>query len=232
MNHLLAALAGVVVFCLSACGEPRRFGDTGGTPVTINAQVERSFFNNMENRQGRPSAGAGVGFGSGGHTGVGVGVGFSFSSTQVYLLGGDAIGQGNVFVKEVKWGANSFTVPLVAGRTLHLTVSAEGGRRGWEALGTITVPAKDPTVTLVLNADGTKLTVTPATAAPAAPPAAAPTTAPQSTTTPAPATAPAPTTAPAPAAAPATETPAATPAPATPPAAAPATETPAATPAP
>jgi hypothetical protein len=173
MNRLLAALACATVFGLSACGEPRRFGDAGGTPVTITAQVDRAFFSSMESRQGRPSAGAGVGFSSGGHTGVGVGVGLSFSSTQVYLLGGDAVGQGNVFRKELKWGDNSFTVPLTPGRVLHLTVQAEGGRRGWEAIGSVTVPAADPAVAIVLDANGTKLTVTPAAAVPP-PPATAP----------------------------------------------------------
>jgi hypothetical protein len=176
MKHLLLLLP-FAALLLSACGEPRRYGDNGGVPVTFTTRVDRGFFSSMENRQGRPSAGAGVGFGSGGMTGVGVGVGFSFSSTQVYVLGGDSVGQGNVFHQEVKWGENTFTVPLAAGRTLHLTVQAEGGRRGWEAIGTITVPAQDPTVAIVLDANGAKLTVTPAAATPApatTPPAPAP----------------------------------------------------------
>jgi hypothetical protein len=166
MKTSLALLACAIVL-LSACGEPRRFGDNGGLPVTVTAQVDRGFFSSMENRQGRPSAGAGVGFGSGGATGVGVGVGFSFSSTQVYLLGGDSVGQGNVFRQEVKWGENSFTVPLAPGRTLHLTIQAEGGRRGWEAIGVVTVPAQDPKLAIVIDANGAKVTVTPAPAAPA-----------------------------------------------------------------
>lgn len=178
MNRTLLPSALAAVLLLSACGEPRRFGDTGGVPVTVTAKVDRAFFNSMENRQGRPSAGAGVGFGSGGHTGVGVGIGFSFSSTQVYLLGGDAVGQGNVFRKELSWGDNTFTVPLSAGRVLHLTVQAEGGRRGWEAIGTATVPARDPVLAIVLDGNGSQVTVTPAAApAPAqAPTPAAPTT--------------------------------------------------------
>lgn len=178
MNRHLAILGLLAVLLLSACGEPRRFGDTSGVPVTVTLKVERPFFSSMENRQGRPSAGAGVGFGSGGMTGVGVGVGFSFSSTQVYLLGGDSVGQGNVFRKELKWGDNSFTVPLSAGRTLHLTIQAEGGRRGWEAIGTITVPAQDPKIDIMLDGNGAKVTVTPAApaAAPTPPPAPAPAT--------------------------------------------------------
>lgn len=218
MNRHLTLLAILSVLLLSACGEPRRFGDNGGAPVTITVQVERPFFSSMENRQGRPSAGAGVGFGSGGMTGVGVGVGLSFSSTQVYLLGGDAVGQGNVFRKELKWGENTFTVPLVAGRTLHLAVQAEGGRRGWEAIGTLTVPAPEPKLVIQLDSNGAKLTVTP-TVSPAAAPAPAVTPAPAPTEpaatpapTPAPTTpAPAPSETPAPAAsapAPAAATPA------------------------
>jgi hypothetical protein len=170
MKCPLTILAIVIGIALSGCGEPRRFGDPNGIPVTVKAKVERAFFSSMENRQGRPSVGAGGGFSSGGSSSIGVGVGLHFSSTQVYLLGGDAVGQGNVFRQEVKWGDNSFTVPLTAGRTLHLMVQAEGGRRGWESLGSITVPAKDPTVTLVLDGNGTTLNVTPAaTPAPVAP---------------------------------------------------------------
>jgi hypothetical protein len=206
MNTHLATFAILSVVLLSACGEPRRFGDNGGVPVNFSAQVERAFFNSMENRQGRPSAGAGIGFGSGGMTGVGVGIGLSFSSTQVYLLGGDAVGQGNVFQKELKWGENAFSVPLTAGRTLHLTVQAEGGRRGWEAIGTFNVPAQDPKVAILLDSNGAKLTVTPA--APPAP-APAPTPAPA-----APAPAPTATTSPTPAPTTPTPAPAETPAPA------------------
>lgn len=178
-HRALLAIAVATVLLLSACGEPRRFGDAGGVPVTVTVKVERAFFSSMENRQGRPSAAAGVGFGSGGHSGVGVGIGFSFSSTQVYLLGGDSVGQGNIFRKEIKWGDNSFTVPLAAGRTLHLTIQAEGGRRGWEAIGPLTVPAQDPTVAVLLDGNGAKVTVSPAPVPapapqPTAPPAPAP----------------------------------------------------------
>lgn len=183
MNRHLAVLVVAAVLILAACGEPRRFGDAGGVPVTVSATIERPFFTSMQNRQGRPSAGAGVGMSSGGWSSVGVGVGFQFSSTQVYLLGGDAIGQGNVFRKEVKWGENTFTVPLTPGRTLHLTVQAEGGRRGWEAIGTLTVPAQDPAITLVLDGNGAKITVTPT---PAAAPAAATTPVPAPASTPPP----------------------------------------------
>ena len=143
---------------LSSCGEPRRYGDVGGIPVNITAEVDRAFFKNMENRQGRPSAGVGVGFSSGGATSSGVGVGLSFSSTQVYLVGGDAVGQSNVFRHELKWGNNTFTVPLNPGRVLHLTVVAEGGRRGWEAIGNITIPADSPAIQMALSADGARIT--------------------------------------------------------------------------
>lgn len=199
----LLLLACAVVLVLSGCGEPRRFGDTGGVPVTVSAQVNRAFFSSMENRQGRPSAGAGVGFSSGGHSSMGVGIGFQFSSTQVYLLGGDAVGQANVFRQELKWGDNTFTVPLAAGRTIFLTIQAEGGRRGWESIGQFVIPAQDPKITLELDGNGAKVTVTPAVVQPApagqAPAATQPTPAPPAAetvpvkptadTTPAPATA-------------------------------------------
>ena len=163
----------VMISLLSSCGEPRRYGDIGGVDITVTVEVDRAFFKNMENRQGRPSAGAGVGFSSGGGSGVGIGVGLSFSSTQVYLVGGDAIGQSNVFRKELKWGSNTFVVPLTPGRVLHLTAIVEGGRRGWEALGVVTIPADSPTFQVALLADGAKITVAnqvPATTPPPATP--------------------------------------------------------------
>ena len=178
MKPTVPLLCAAVLF-LSACGEPRRFGDTGGVPVTVTAQVERPFFSSMENRQGRPSAGAGVGFSSGGHSSMGVGIGLSFSSTQVYLLGGDSVGQANVFRQELKWGDNQFSVPLTTGRTLFLAVQAEGGRRGWESLGQVSIPGQDPRIAIQLDGNGSKITVTPAVApapaatAPATPPAEA-----------------------------------------------------------
>ena len=165
MRNTLALLGFLLL--LSACGEPRRFGDVGGIPVTITAHIERAFVSGMENRQARPSVGAGAGFGSGGFSGVGVGVGLSFSSTQVYIVGGDNVGQANIFRQEMKWGDNTFSVPLIAGRTLHLSVQVEGGRRGWEALPPVIVPLSDPAIAIVLDSNGAKLTVTPIVPAPA-----------------------------------------------------------------
>ena len=120
LRSLLAMTSLTLV--LSACGEPRRYGDAGGLPVTMAVHLERAYVNGWQNRQAQPSAGAAVGFGSGGSTGVGVGLGLSFSSTQMYLLGGDQVGQGNVFHRELKWGDNSFSVPLAAGECFHRDV--------------------------------------------------------------------------------------------------------------
>ena len=171
MRHSLAFLclfiALPLLLILSACGEPRRFGDVGGVPVTVTAHIERAFVSGMENRQARPSVGAGAGFSSGGMSGLGVGVGLAFSSTQVFLVGGDNVGQANIFRQEMKWGDNTFSVPLMAGRTLHLSVQVEGGRRGWEALPPVIVPLSEPTIAIVLDSNGAKLTVTPVAPAPA-----------------------------------------------------------------
>ena len=164
-----------LLFIFSACGEPRRFGDVGGIPVTITAHIERAFVSGMENRQARPSVGAGAGFGSGGFSGVGVGVGLSFSSTQVYIVGGDNVGQANIFRQEIKWGDNTFTVPLAASRTLHLSVQVEGGRRGWEALPPVIIPLSEPAIAIVLDSNGAKLTVTPVVPTPAPTTESAPT---------------------------------------------------------
>ena len=63
----------------------------------------------------------------------------------------------------MKWGDNRFSVPLTPGRALHLTVTAEGGRRGWEAVGTVVVPQDAaPAVNIALGAEGGKVTTTPA----------------------------------------------------------------------
>ena len=69
----------------------------------------------------------------------------------------------------MKWGDNTFTVSMTPGHVVQLTVQAEGGRRGWEALGAITVPMSDPTVRIALTGDGAKVEVTPVTPMPAAP---------------------------------------------------------------
>jgi hypothetical protein len=167
----LAVLAAAAVLVLAGCGEPRRYGDADGTPTAFTVNLDRAFINGFENRQARPSVGAGVGFSSGGGSYSGVGVGLTFSTTQVYLLGGESVGQGEVFRQELKWGENHFSVPLTPGRTLHLTVMAEGGRRGWEGIGSLVVPqAAEPAATIVLGAEGGKVTTTPAPApAPAKP---------------------------------------------------------------
>lgn len=167
----LMAVVAATLF-IAGCGEPRRYGDAGGTPTAFTVSLDRAFVNGFENRQARPSVGGGVGFSSGGGSYSGVGVGLSFSSTQVYLLGGESVGHGEVFRQELKWGDNRFSVPLTPGRTLHLTVAAEGGRRGWEAIGTLVVPHDAaPAAHIVLNAEGGKVATTPA---PPAPPAAKP----------------------------------------------------------
>ncbi len=166
MKQTITCCALLLLLC--GCAE-RRHGDPGGVPVTVNAKIERDFYSNMENRQGRPSAGVGVGYSSRGHTSTGVGFGLSFSSTQVYIVGGDAVGQSNVFRQEVKWGDNTFTVPLTPGRTIHLTTVAEGGRRGWEAIGTVVVPQTDPHIDINIAASGVSLKTASKPSAPATP---------------------------------------------------------------
>jgi hypothetical protein len=155
----MKSLPALIVFALvlSACGQPRRFGDDGGVPVTFNVRLERGFVSDMKNRQARPSVGAGVGVGSGGHSSFGTGVGVTFTSTIVYLLGGDVPGSGQVFRKELEWGANTFQVPLRPGRSLTLTVQVQGAREGWESIGQITAPEQPGSTVHVtlLDAGGT-----------------------------------------------------------------------------
>jgi len=158
--------ASLALVALVACATPRRFGDPEGLPITFTVTVERAFFENMHNHQWSPSVGAGVGLGSGGGSGAGLGVGLGFAGTSIYLIGGDAAGQADVFRKELKWGDNTFTVPLRPGRTMVLGVQAEGGRVGWESLGSVTVPAaSDVRVTVVMDANGGRIDTVPARSA-------------------------------------------------------------------
>lgn len=143
---------------LTACGEPRRFGDIGGVPTTVRVTLDRAFVSGMQNRQARVGVGVGAAVSSGGHSSVGTGIGLSFSSTTVYLLGGENTSEAQIFRKEVKWGESTFTVPLTPGRTLHLTVQVQGGREGWEAIGSVVIPATaNPTVTIGLSDAGAHL---------------------------------------------------------------------------
>ncbi len=146
----------------SGCGTPRRFGDPDGVPVVISVELDRAFVSNMANRQWTPSLGGGVGFGSGGARTSGVGMGLSFSSTHVYVIGGDAPGQANVFRKEVAWGATAFTVPLTPGRTLVLGAQVQGGREGWESVGSVVIPtASGAQVHIAMGANGGTVSATP-----------------------------------------------------------------------
>jgi len=147
---------------LTACGTPRRYGDTGGVPVVFHVNVDRAFVAGMQNRQGRVGVGVGGSLSSGGHSSLGTGVGLSFSATTIYLVGGDGAGEAQVFRQELKWGESSFTVPLAPGRTLFLTVQAQGGRDGWEAIGSLVIPPGDkPQVTVRLTDTGAQLSAAP-----------------------------------------------------------------------
>lgn len=148
----------ICLMALTACGKPRRYGDVGGEPTAVRVNLERAFVSGMQNRQARVGVGVGGSVSSGGHSSTGVGVGLSFSSTSVYLLGGEGAGEGQIFRREIKWGETVFVVPLTPGRTLHLTVQVQGGREGWEAIGSVVVPASSsPTVIIGLSEAGAKI---------------------------------------------------------------------------
>jgi len=165
MTRTLIAVLVATCFVVG-CGEKRRFGDDGGTAVAFRVALDRAFVSDMRNRQGRVGVGVGAGVSSGGGSSIGTGVGLSFSATTVSIVGGDGPGQGQIFRKELEWGENVFSVPLTPGRTLHLTIQVEGGRQGWEAIGSVEIPsAPQPKVEAVLNAGGPKLSVSPAPAA-------------------------------------------------------------------
>jgi len=172
MNRLcwLPALFSVLLLLAAGCGSARRFGDPEGTPVTMSVRVEKPFFDNMSRHTWQPSAGAGIGFTPGGGRGLGLGLGLGFTTTSVYLIGGSAPGQADAFRKEIKWGENTFEVPLRPGRLLVVGVQAEGGRSGWESLGQVTIPASGHSrVRVVMDADGGKVMLaedTPAKTAP------------------------------------------------------------------
>jgi hypothetical protein len=158
MTRLIAMFAAILALPCTSCGQPRRYGDSGGVPVAFDVHLDRAFVRGMRNRQGRPSVGAGASFGSGGYSSFGTGVGLSFSATDVYLLGGDGIAEGQVFRQELRWGDNAFTVPLAPGRTITLTIRVEGGREGWESIGSYIIPLGErPQVVIRLDGNGSQV---------------------------------------------------------------------------
>ncbi|HYE06479.1 MAG TPA: hypothetical protein VEL07_13270 [Planctomycetota bacterium] len=161
---ILIAVLGLV---LIGCGQKRRYGDDGGVPTAFTVTLEKAFVSDMQNRQGRVGVGGGVGMGSRGSS-AGVGLGLSFSATVVYLLGGEQSGGAQIFRRELSWGENTFTVPLTPGRELALTVQVQGGREGWEGVGSVTIPEQPGAVVDVrLLSTGPSVSVAP-------PPASAP----------------------------------------------------------
>ena len=152
----ICVLSCVFAFLLSACGGSRSMGDIGGVPVEIKVDLDRAFVSAMENRQGRLGASAGMTVGSGG-TRTGIGFGLSFSSTNVYIYGGNAPGQANVFRKKVKWGSNEFTIPMNPGRKVVFTAVVSGGRSGWESVGSYVVKADKNAVLISLVESGTSV---------------------------------------------------------------------------
>lgn len=147
----------LLVLACGGCGAKRAEGDAGGVPVSFRVTLERPFVSNM-GRGGSAGVGVGVGTGvsSSGASSMGVGVGLGFSSTTVYLLGGDETGHAGLFRRKLSWGDNDFTIPITPGRQVALTVQVEGGRKGWEGIGAVTVPVNvaKPNVTITLNQTG------------------------------------------------------------------------------
>jgi hypothetical protein len=164
----LSCLAVLVLVGTSACGAKRAEGDAGGRPVAFHVTLERAFVSTMERRVST-GVGVGTGISSSGASHMGVGLGVGFSSTQVYLLGGSGSGSASAFRKPLSWGTTDFTVPLTPGRQLTLTVQCEGGRQGWESLGTITIPEAEGAarvrVDLVASGPAVQATPSPAPAA-------------------------------------------------------------------
>ena len=148
------------VLTVSGCGASRVEGDADGVLVPFAVQVDEAFFSRMADHRTSVGTGAGVGFGSGGSTGLGLGFGLGFHATTVYLLGGEHPGEAGSFRRKLSWGENHFVIPLRAGRTVNLTVQAEGGRQGWESVGvlTVAVPAADQ-VDLKLDRNGVVSTI-------------------------------------------------------------------------
>lgn len=168
-HGLFAAALGAVL--AAGCASERRFGDPGGTPVGFEVHVELAFFDSMANHQLHAGGGAGAGFSNLGSTGLEPGL----SSTTIHLIGEDGAGEAGVFRKQVSWGDNHFTVPLVPGRSLVLSIQAEGGWEGWESLGAVVIPSgREPHVQIVLNANGGKVSATDLAAPPTSRPLALP----------------------------------------------------------
>jgi len=150
-----------VALLVSGCGESRRNGDPGGEPVSFRIHLERRYVRHMQNQQWTPSGAVAVGSGSNGGPYVSSGLSMSFSATSVYIYGGDKIATADVFVRELKWGDNAFTVPLAPHRQLFLTVKATGGREGYQLVGTVTIPDSPQAAIRLALGDDTQIQVLP-----------------------------------------------------------------------
>jgi hypothetical protein len=158
------ALAAVL---LSACGDERRYGDAGARPVDFTVHLERQYIRNLADRHIGVGFGAGGSWSSNGSSGTGMGIGLTFAATTVTLYGGDGVAESQVFQQELKWGDNSFAVPLAPGRVIYLMVRAEGGHEGWESIGNVTVPsatAANPAIIINLAGSGRSIATNPPSA--------------------------------------------------------------------
>lgn len=130
----------LLIFALllvTACGTVGR-GDPGGIPVTFEVELDRAYVDAISEEV--LVVGDGPGAEDGKEAGFGFGHGVWTSSTEVELRGGTRSGSGDAFIRELGWGSNRFTVPLLPGRDLALSVHVFGGRRGARTLPGYSVP--------------------------------------------------------------------------------------------
>ncbi len=157
--HLVAAVMAATALMLGGC-TGRGQGDGGGEAVRMQVHLERAFTRHLHNHSWTFGASAGGAYG----VPMAAGVGVAFTTTTVSLIGGTEPGGAEIFLHDLSWGDQGFTVPLTPGRSLYLSVLVEGGHRGLVALGRIVVPpSQHALIGIRLGTDGARMVVAPPT---------------------------------------------------------------------
>jgi hypothetical protein len=155
-----ALCLGAGALALAGCAE-RGQGNAGGEAVRMQVHLERAFTRHLQNHVWTFGASASGAYG----VPMASGVGLSITTTTVSHMGGKEPGGAEVFLHDLSWGDQGFTVPLDPGKSLYLSVLVEGGHRGLIVLGKITVPpSQHARVGIRLAGDGARMVVAPPTA--------------------------------------------------------------------
>jgi len=87
---------------------------------------------------------------------------YSAGYQHVFLLAGDGPAEDEVFHRRIHPGHHAFVALVTPGRTVTLSIQADGNRMGWKVIGHFTAAGQDGgRVHIILDADGSVLQVFP-----------------------------------------------------------------------